>query len=271
MDTQTLQRVQPILLELLQELDRVCRESGIRYFLYRGTLLGAVRHGGFIPWDDDLDVAMLRRDYERFRRIAPEKLGASYCFQDWHTEEGYAHPFGKLRKRNTLYVEAKGHRLAENGFYLDVYPLDYAPDRESERRELAGKLLQLYRLKLMKSRYTPWREGTRTVAYKRVGYIPYQALTLLTTQKKLIARYEALTAAVPQSNTVYEQSAMPRSFYFSTDWLGEGRTLSFEGTAFPVPSDYDRVLTALYGDYHRLPPPEHRENRHQIQELDFGE
>ena len=128
MEQEVLRKVQPILLEMLKEIRRVCDENGIRYFLYRGTFLGAVRHKGFIPWDDDMDVAMLRSDYEKFCEIAPQKLSDEYCFQNWHTDRDYAHPFGKVRKRGTVYVEAKCRRLPENGFYIDaVWGRAYIP------------------------------------------------------------------------------------------------------------------------------------------------
>ena len=113
MERDVLRKVQLVQLEMMKEIDRVCRENHIRYFLYRGTFLGAVRHQGFIPWDDDMDIAMLREDYEAFCRIAPEKLNPKYCLQNWHTDPNYALPFGKIRKRNTLYTEAKSAVLQE--------------------------------------------------------------------------------------------------------------------------------------------------------------
>lgn len=270
MERETLARVQPVLLEMLEEIDRVCRENRIRYFLYRGTLLGAVRHQGFIPWDDDLDVAMLREDYEVFRRIAPEKLDSRYCFQDWHTDPAYAVPFGKLRKRNTVYLEAKGKRLSENGFYVDVYPLDYAPEDPWQRKSLARELLNGFRLKLMKSGYTPWKEGERTVWKKRLGYLCYQGAALAFSQKRLIEKFDALAASVGETGTVYEQSAMPKTFYFEKKWFEGTVEYSFCGKRFPGPKAADPVLTVLYGDYMELPPEDRRENRHQILELDFG-
>lgn len=271
MEREILARVQPVLLEMLEEIDRVCRENHIRYFLYRGTLLGAVRHQGFIPWDDDLDVAMLREDYETFRRLAPEKLDSRYCFQDWHTDPGYALPFGKLRKRNTVYLEAKSRRLSENGFYVDIYPLDYAPEDARERKNLAQTLLQLFRLKMMKSGYAPWREGERILWKKRLGYLAYQGLSLFFSQKALTQKYDALVSSVGETGTVYEQSAMPKAFYFAKDWYGETAEYLFCGRQFPGPKAADPVLTALYGDYMVLPPEDCRENRHQIMEMDFGD
>jgi len=82
MEREVLERVQPVLMEMLREIVRVCEENGIHYILYRGTLLGAIRHKGFIPWDDDMDIAMPRKDYERFCQIASQKLAPEYCFQN---------------------------------------------------------------------------------------------------------------------------------------------------------------------------------------------
>ncbi len=270
MEQAVLRRVQLTELEIAKEVKRVCLESGIPYFLYRGTFLGAVRHQGFIPWDDDMDIGMLRRDYEDFRRVAPEKLEGC-CFQDWHTDQNYALPFGKVRRRGTVFVEAKCARLPENGIYIDIYPLDFAPEDPGARSRLAGQLLHLFRLKLMRSGYTPWMEEDRIVWKKRLGYLAYQALALPLSHETLIRRYEALTAAVPEGPTLYEQSALPRAYYFDASWCRELTEYPFEDTTFTGPKDYDSVLGTLYGDYMCLPPEDQRENRHQIQELDFGD
>lgn len=271
MDAQTLRKVQLVELDIAKEVKRVCEENGIRYFLYRGTFLGAVRHQGFIPWDDDMDIGMLRADYEKFRKLAPEKLGKDYCFQDWHTDENYALPFGKVRKRGTVFVEAKCARLPENGIYIDFYPLDFAPQGEEEKKALAGKLLHLFRMKLMKSGYTPWMEEDRVIWKKRIGYLAYQAAAMFISQKKLIDTYEKLVMAVPAGDTLYEQSALPIAYYFDRDWCERLSQYPFEDTAFAGPENYDAFLSRLYGSYMELPPVGKRENRHQIKELSFGE
>lgn len=271
MDKETLAKVQPVLLEMLREIHRVCTENNISYFLYRGTFLGAVRHQGFIPWDDDLDVAMLREDYEKFCRIAPRALSDRYTFQNWHTDPMYAHPFGKLRKRNTMYLEAKGGKpLAENGFYVDVYPLDNMPAEQDAYRKLSRQLLHLYRMKLMKSGYTPWMEGERIIWKKRLGYLAYQAAALTVSQKKLIDTYESLVRAWPESGKVYEQSALPRDYHFDISSFRELTNYPFADGFFPAPKDYDAVLSALYGSYMELPPEDQRDNRHQIVRMDLG-
>lgn len=271
MEADILRKVQLVQLEMLYEIDRVCRENDIRYFLHCGTFLGAVRHKGFIPWDDDLDVAMLREDYDRFRAIAPEKLKACYCFQDWHTDERYALPFGKLRKRNTYYLEAKSAPLAENGFYVDIFPIDPLPAGEREQERLKYQLLNLFRVKLMKSRFTPWMEEDRVNWKKLIGYTPYLLASKLVSHQWLIRHYDALVAAVPEGEWVYEQSALPKPNYFRRSWIQEQGLYPFEDGTFPGPKDYDSYLTALYGDYMTPPPEGERENRHQIIKLDFGE
>ena len=271
MDRETLRKVQLTQLEIAKEIKRVCEENNIRYFLYRGTFLGAVRHQGFIPWDDDMDFAMLREDYDQFCRIAPEKLGERFVFQTWHNSKNYAQPFGKVRKRGTLYIEAKSGALDENGLYVDIYPLDYAPEDQKERDALAQKLVHLFRLKLMQGRYKPWMEEDRILWVKRLGYLAYQAAALLIPRKTLIRAYESLALGYGEGETLYEQSALPVAYYFDRKQYEDSAMYPFEDTCFPGPKDYDGVLRSLYNDYMTLPPENKRENRHQIETLDFGE
>lgn len=270
MEQEVLRKVQLCQLEIAKEIKRVCEENGIRYFLYRGTFLGAVRHKGFIPWDDDMDFAMLREDYDKFCAVAPVRMKPEYALQTWHTEPGFSMPFAKIRKRGTVYTEAKSGKLRENGIFVDIYPLDYAPPAEAERQALAGKLLHLFRLKLMKSGYTPWMEDDRVLWIKRIGYLPYQAASLFVSERVLVKTYERLVLSVGKADMVYEQSALPTAYYYATKYCEELADYPFEDTEFPGFRDYDTVLSELYGDYMQLPPEEKRENRHQIQKIDFG-
>lgn len=272
MERELLRKVQLTQLEIAKEIKRVCEENGIRFFLNDGTFLGAVRHGGFIPWDDDMDLGMLREDYEKFCRIAPSKLKPDYCLQTWYTEPNYGLPFGKVMKRNTVYLESKKtRRLRENGFYVDIFPFDDVPEEPERRAELAGKLLELYRVKLMKSGYKPWMENDKMLWKKRIGYLYYQMKALFAGQQELASAYDALARSVGKGKTVCEQCAMAVPMYFDRAWCEELAEYSFEGVSFPGPKEYDQFLTAMYGDYMQLPPEEERENRHQIVQIDFGE
>ena len=134
MDQKTLRRIQLTQLEIGKEIKRVCEENDISYFLAHGTFLGAVRHQGFIPWDDDMDMGMLRPDYEKFCRIAPEKLKPEFFFQNWYSEPNYGLPFGKVMKRGTVYLEGKKtRRLKENGFWI------FFPLTTPRKRKRSGK------------------------------------------------------------------------------------------------------------------------------------
>lgn len=272
MERELLRKVQLTQLEIAKEIRRVCEENDIRYFLADGSFLGAVRHGGFIPWDDDMDMGMLRSDYEKFCRIAPARLKPEYCFQNWDTDVNYSLPFGKVMKRNTVYLESKkSRRLKENGFYVDIFPYDYVPEDPEERAKYAAKLLSIYRVKLMKSGYKPWMDNDKIVWKKRIGYLYYQVQALFASQKELAQGYDALAVALHDSSVICEQSALPKPDYFKRELFEEFADYTFEGETFRGVKDYHGYLTALYGDYMQLPPEDKRENRHQIIEIDFGE
>lgn len=271
MEQALLRKVQLTLLEIAKEIRRVCQESGIPFFLDGGTFLGAVRHQGFIPWDDDMDVGMLREHYDTFCRVAPEKLGQDFVLQNWYTDPNYALPFGKVVLRDTVYLEGKkSGRVKENGFYVDIFPYDHVPADPQARKALAGRLLKLYRIKLMKSGYRPWKEDGRTNVVKRAGYLYYQAQALFADGEKLVRDFDGLASGFPAGDTVCVQDTGIHPFYFDRACCEDLADYSFEGEAFPGPKDYDAFLTTLYGDYMVPPPENQRENRHQIVRIDFG-
>lgn len=272
MERELLRKVQLTQLEIAKEIRRVCDENDIPYFLACGTFLGAVRHQGFIPWDDDMDIGMLRSDYERFCRIAPAKLDPKYVLQTWYTDPNYSLPFGKVIKRGTTYLEnKKSRKLKENGFYVDIFPYDFAPEEPAELKDYVAKLLNIYRVKLMKSGYRPWREDDRIIWKKRIGYIYYQLQSLFSGQEELARNYDTLAVSVHGSSVIVEQNAMPRAYDFPAEIFSELAEYPFEGELFKGLKDYDTYLKRFYGDYMQLPPEDQRENRHQIVEIDFGE
>lgn len=272
MERELLRKVQLTQLEIAKEIKRVCDENDIRYFLADGTFLGAVRHGGFIPWDDDMDFGMLRADYEKFCRIAPSKLKPEYCLQTWYTDSNYSLPFGKVMKRGTVYLESKKtRRLKENGFYVDIFPYDYVPENQAERDRYAAKLLNIYRVKLMKSGYKPWMDNDKIVWKKRIGYLYYQLQAIFASQREQAKAYDALAVSIHDSRIMVEQSALPKPYYFGARMFEEFTEYTFEGETFTGVKDYDAYLKVLYGDYMQLPPEDQRENHHQIVEIDFGE
>ena len=130
LDQETLRKLQLTELELLQEVDRICRKCNIHYNIIAGTLLGAVRHGGFIPWDDDADVALLRPQYEKFRKACETELDTSkFYFQDHRNTPGYRWGYGKLRRKGTVFLrQNQEHMPYAQGVFIDIFPLDGVPD-----------------------------------------------------------------------------------------------------------------------------------------------
>ena len=128
-DGSLLRRQQMRMLDILLEVDRICREHGIRYWLSSGTLIGAVRHGGFIPWDDDLDIEMMRADYLRLMQVLPRELPDWLALQHADTDEYYFYFYAKVRDRRSRMLETLdyGRQLKEQGIFIDIFPLSAIP------------------------------------------------------------------------------------------------------------------------------------------------
>ena len=153
--SEDLQGLQAVLLEMLLEVDRICRKNGIGYSLFMGALLGAVRHGGFIPWDDDLDVAMLRPEYERFREACRRDLDLErFFFQDHTTDPEYRWAYGRIRRNDSEFVRlGQEHMKMRTGIFMDIFPMDATPDLPP-RRPLSAPSSGAWR----------WRLGLRSIS-----------------------------------------------------------------------------------------------------------
>lgn len=195
MDNETLRKVQLAQLEIGKEIKRVCDENGIKYFLDSGTLLGAIRHKGFIPWDDDMDMGMLREDYERFIEIAPKELKPEYFLQTWKTDKSYPYAFAKIRKKGTVFIEAVSQKTnAHNEIFVDVFPYDIYPDDETVRTKLTKKIMLLKYSLWMKDGMTPWLRHKSVLdrLLVKAKYVPHYFYALTHSRDAMIAEYEKL-------------------------------------------------------------------------------
>lgn len=246
----SLKEHQEVLFELLQEFDRVCRKNDIPYVVFCGTALGAVRHKGFIPWDDDLDVSMLRSDYERFLKVAPNELKAQYFLQAEFSEHWPMH-FSKLRKNNTTCLE-KFHPKDKNihqGIYIDLFPCDNAADKDWIRR------LQHFASRIVLAKNLSKR-GYETDSNLKKAFMACCHLLPL----KPFHRF-AMRAKHHNSKYVHTFLACTSKYktgVYLRSWFTETIEMEFEGLKVPVSAHYDKLLTILYGDYMKIPKEEER-------------
>ena len=273
MDNETLRKVQLAQLEIAKEIRRICDENGIGYFLDAGTLLGAVRHRGFIPWDDDMDFAMLRADYEKFLSIAPSKLREEFFLQTWDTDAAFCYPFAKVRKKGTRYVEAISPDVAPHQeLFVDIFPYDEFPSHIREQKRARRQLLKHHYTMFMKCRMRPWKRHPSAVKKVLVvcKYIPYMVRAALkdreTIKEKMIVqmhKYDGSNSGVVcgEYGPSCGKHPMPLAF------LVPYKEIPFEGELFKGPANCDGYLKEVYGDYMKLPPENKRGNWHQVIEI----
>lgn len=271
MDSSTLRKVQLVQLEIAEEIARVCDLNNIKYFLTDGTLLGSIRHKGFIPWDDDLDIGMLRCEYEKFLTIAPSCLNKKYKLVEWKSDSNYPHPMGKIIKRGTVYKESKRRDLGEQGIWVDVFPYDDVLGNITQRTFQLKLLRALIRAKC---RYSTWHVSDGIIISKYLKNIPFRIVSKFLKKEWLIKKYESVSRMDEEKkcNYVYENGTDDyKEWIFKKEYLSELVIGKFENHDFYIPKKYNEYLTTAYGDYMVLPPKEQRENRHLIKEIDFGD
>ena len=259
----TLDQIRDIQIEILNELDDFCKENGITYFLCNGTLLGAVKYQGYIPWDDDIDVCLLREDYERLLRLYSARSSERFELLASHTTDSYFFPFAKLSDRTTRLVEANLNNGVELGVNIDIFPIDNYGNTEAELKRLFRRFCRL-RKHLNWSKMNRFRSSTvvKTVG-KWVLSLPYR----LVGSKYYCCRMERL--AVKREPTEYVGDCV-WGFYgigeaHKRAVFSESVPVLFEGREYPAPIGYDAYLHGLYGDYRLDPPPEKQCTHHSYE------
>lgn len=273
MNKELLRKVQMTQLEIAKEIKRVCEENNIKYFLDSGTLLGAVRHKGFIPWDDDMDMGMFRNDYLRFLETAPYCLSDSFFLQTWDTDPLYPYGFAKVRKIGTLFKEASiSENSNHNEIWVDIFPYDTFPDGRAQRK-IQGKNITKYDYAiLMKKGVSRWRNHDNPVVRILVflKYFPAKIYSLFYSAQHLQDQLNMWLTKYNNQTSEYVFGIGPIPYgtgIVHRECFEQFILMKFEDDEFAVPVGYDQYLKDLYGEYWVLPPEDERENKHKIVEI----
>lgn len=263
MEEMTLSQIKEAELHILRRFHTFCRENGIAYFLSNGTLLGAVKYKGFIPWDDDIDVFVPRRDYDRLLEIFP-KDGELELLCTCRTAD-YVFPFAKLSDKSTLITSQTTLKNYRCGVHIDIFPLDYWPDDIDLAKDRAKELQSICNeLGMSVARFSKGRNLLRTVVksgviilsrikgHRRIG-------------EKLAKKTEALLQAAGERYCgcvvwpVYGTKEIHPAQCFESV-----TELEFEGERYPVPIGYDAYLRSLYGEWEKDPPKNRQRTHHSF-------
>lgn len=263
--------IQNVLVGYLLEFDRICRKHNIKYFLGGGTLLGAVRHEGFIPWDDDADIMMLREDYDKFLEIAQSELPEGLTLQTSKTDKYCHYPFAKIRLDDTMFATkySKTHGKMNNGMAFDIFAHD-----NTANSALGQKLHLQFTLLIRAMIFNKWNHRKINNKKKVQSFVANILKAIFPIRVSQWIQYRIFKIFKHKKNAKYLYDGMGRNVYhgaFPKSYLDEVIYVKIHGHDFPIPKEYDKYLTYLYGDYMKLPPASQRQTSHSIVQLDMSE
>lgn len=251
-DGSLLRQHQLRMLEMLKYIDEICKKNNIKYWLSSGTLLGAVRHGGFIPWDDDLDIEMLRKDYKRFINVIADSKSKQFILQSHANDRRYFLPFIKLRDTKSELSEGtiKGKEYKYRGIFVDIFPLDY---NCHFLMVLSERLLAVViKISQCKSNLGGWKYLTTNLLY----FIECNFLFPL---------FRIISYCIASKKEVGHTYGLPFFKKRKLEDIFPLTAIRFENYIFPCPGNYDSYLKRLYGEnYLNLPPIVDRKGEHSL-------
>ncbi len=261
----TLKELHALQLQAALDFAEICKTHNIRYYLIAGCAIGSVRHGGFIPWDEDMDFAMLREDYERFIHVCAASLDKTkYHLQNYRVDPHCTVALTRFCINNTLVrTDSTAHTKECKNIYFDIFPLDNVPDDEQARGRQKRDIQRINKLILHKIGYrlndrAKWKQAVHDMIALLLGVIPFH--WVIRRKEKILTRHnQENTRCVCSmaSKYSYDKQTMLREIY------GTPTPVKFENVQFDAPEKLHEYLTKLYGNYMQLPPVEKRNMHHQ--------
>lgn len=259
----SLREIQMESLSILKDIKKICEREGITYYLAWGTLLGAVRHNGFIPWDDDVDIMMPRKDYERFIDYCTVNSSSLLPYQLMHytTNDRYVYVLARFTNTN-FRVDYKGTQDYGLGTFVDIYPLDGLGDHYKDACKNMKKNYPY--MKMIKFLTMGKFERSKSIGKTIVKY-PLYLIAKSIGRKRLIENFDLKCKSISYENSQYvgiPTVETMESCIIKKEWLSESVMHKFEDEDFPIPAMYDELLTHRYGKYMNLPPKEQQIAHH---------
>lgn len=249
--------VQNEILKIMKELHKILTENNFKYYLCGGSVLGAIRHNGFIPWDDDLDIMMPREDYDRFIKNASEILPDYLYLQGPSNCNEAPLMFHKVRKKNTLFEEKINRGLKyPKGIFVDIFPLDSTDDNGKRFFRKMKKVRFYKKIYLFQRRKDGKHRLVQLISHLIPRKFCVKRVTKLCVNKEATKFYFESLSQYPIHKVIYTQ-----------DVIGDGVLHKFEDTEFYIPTNYDKYLSTKFGDYMKLPPVEKRGIQHDVVRL----
>lgn len=271
-----LKKLQSLTTDILGEFDRVCRKLDIPYFIYAGTAIGAVRHGGFIPWDDDIDVGMFRDDYDRFVREVPSLVGPDFEVIDYHDEPFFPACNANLALRGTLCVPEEFDDCSfQYPIGIGIYAYDRISDDPKKRKQQLRGTWLWARLAFLRATPCPhlFIEGWKKSVVSFLCRVAHALMRVLHVSPRWIhskwEHYATLARSEGDGLFVDFTDQNPLAWTATKDEVFPLRDIAFDGLTVRMANQYDAMLRRGYGDYMQLPPEDKRKN-HYPSKLDFG-
>jgi len=256
-------------LMILKEIIRLCEENNLKYYLYGGTALGAIRHKGFIPWDDDIDITLFREDYERLMEILDEHLDEKFEILNSKKQEDYFLPFTKVSLKGTRFEEFWVEQVSFNiGFFIDIFPLDNIPESEFKFKIQYYKCRIYYHL--LVNSIVKIETGSKINSFLHkflhsfLNIIPRSDKFFKKKYLKSLIKYNNI-----ETNFVTDYYSQRGIYIFDKQDFEPSKKVKFESIYANIPKNCDKILTEIYGNYMELPPKDKRFN-HAPEVLDFG-